>query len=74
MLHGVSKYGPSNDEQQGPPEPATYYARYRKLSPKLMTLHMFTGLKIGNRPRYVPVYRQNSRGKLLKLREIRPRQ
>ena len=38
-----------------------------------MTLHMFIGLKYGNSPKSLPVYRQNSRGKLLLLRKIRPR-
>ena len=67
MLLGVSDYGPSDDKHP------TYYAKYRKSSPNFMTLHMFTGQMNGNRPKYVPVYRRNSRGKLLKLRGIGPR-
>ncbi len=59
----------SDDESHSTPAPETYHAKYRKSGPDLMTLHMFTGTFTGNRPRYVPVYKRDESGKLMKLGE-----
>ena len=60
-VHGTSDHGTTDD---GPPSPP---ARYRKSSADLMTLHMFAGRMNGNRPAYVPVYKRDGSGMLLKL-------
>ena len=44
-----------------------YHTRYRQSGPDLMTLHYPTGEMNGRRHVYLPVYRRDSDGKLLKL-------
>ena len=68
-VHSISEYEASDDELLSPPASETFHAKYRKSSPDLMTLHMFTGKMNGKTPIYVPVYKRNSFGKLLKLME-----
>ncbi|CAF9918186.1 MAG: hypothetical protein ALECFALPRED_000582 [Alectoria fallacina] len=67
MLYGFSDYGTSDDESPNPSASVTYHARYRSWGPNLMTLHKFTGKMRGKTPIYVPVYKRNNDGKLLKL-------
>ncbi len=69
ITSSISDYEISDDESQSTPAPETYHAKYRKSGPDLMTLHMFTGTFTGNRPRYVPVYKRDESGKLMKLGE-----
>ena len=63
----ISCYGTSDDESPSPPALATVPSRYRNSGPHLRTIHMFTGAINGKRPIYVPVYKRNDDGKLLKL-------
>lgn len=73
VLQDVSKDGPSVDKGRRRHSSPTYYARYRQSGANLMTKHMFTGKKVGKRVLYVPVYKRNSHGRLLKLKKTRPR-
>ena len=67
MLPGISDYVASRDEFPSSPTSEPVYYKYRKSGPDLTTLHMFTGMVNGNTPVYVPVYKRNTSGKLLKL-------
>ncbi|CAD6568728.1 MAG: hypothetical protein ASARMPREDX12_001814 [Alectoria sarmentosa] len=67
MLHGISDYGTSDDESPSPSASVTYHAKYRSCGPNLRTLHMFTGMMRGKTPIYMPVYKRNNAGKMLKL-------
>lgn len=67
MLRGISGYAASEDEPPSSPEPEPFYARYRNTGPDLITLHIFTGKTKGETPIYVPVYKRDDIGHLLKL-------
>ena len=67
LLHGMSDCGTPDNEPPSPPAKAASYAKYRKSSADLMTLHIFTGKMKGNRPEYIPVYKRDDSGQLLKL-------
>ena len=65
--HGIPYDGTSDDESPSPSPSTTFHSKYRNSGPGLMNLHMFTGKVTGKRPAYVPIYRRNDCGKLLKL-------
>ena len=67
MLRGISAYAASGDEPSSLPEPEPLYSKFRQSGPDLITLHMFTGRTKGETPIYVPVYKRNDFGQLLKL-------
>lgn len=67
MVHGISDCGTSDCELPSPPAAIPFHSRYRKFGPSLMTLHKFTDEMNGNKPIYVPVYKRNDCGRLLKL-------
>ncbi|KAL9134749.1 MAG: hypothetical protein Q9175_004072 [Cornicularia normoerica] len=67
MVQENSIYETSDEESPSPPASEIFPARYRQTGPDLMTLHMFTGEMNGKRPIYVPVYKRDNGGKLLKL-------
>ena len=67
MVHNTSDHEASDSESQSHPALRTSHAKYRNSGSSLMTLHMFTGEMKGTRAVYVPVYKRNSFGKLLKL-------
>lgn len=49
-VHSISEYEASDDTPLSPPASETFHAKYRKSSPDLMTLHMFTGKMNGKTP------------------------
>ncbi len=67
LLHDISDCETPDDESPSSPAAAASYARYRKSSADLMTLHIFSGKMNGNRPEYIPVYTREDSGQLLKL-------
>ena len=81
IRRGFSDYADSEGEQlsspgspsfpgsPGSPESEPYYSRFRNSGPDLMTRHMFTGRFKGQNPVYVPMYKRDQSGKLMKLKE-----
>lgn len=67
MLYSLSDHEATDNESPSPHPSTTFHGKYRKSGPSLMTLHMFTGGFRGERAVYVPVYKRNSGGKLMKL-------
>ena len=67
MLRGISDYAASEDESLSSPESEPFYSHFRNSGPDLITLHMYTGNVDGKTPMYVPVYKRNEVGRLLKL-------
>ena len=67
MVRDTSDSRTSDDESPSPRISEAFYSKYRKSSPDLMTLHMFTGKMRGKRPIYIPVYERSDDGKLWKL-------
>ena len=70
MTHNTSNHEDSDSDSRSLPALRMTHFKYRNSGPSLMTLHMFTGEVKGTRAVYVPVYKRNSLGKLLKLVEI----
>lgn len=66
-VRGIPGYGTPNDDTLSPRPSEMHHAKFRRASPDLMTLHRFTGVMNGQKPVYVPVYKRNSFGRLLKL-------
>ena len=67
----TSDHEVSDRRSQSPPALRAFHAKYRNSGSSLMTLHMFTNRMRGTRPVYVPVYKRNSLGMLLKLKKNR---
>ena len=68
MLHGTSDYGDIEDEPPTSPVSEKSYSKFRQRGADLMTRHMFSGRMNGERPIYIPMYKRDDYGYLLKLR------